>query len=607
MSLKPDKFKDDFGTLYEEDELFALNKSLQWLAEVFPNAPPNVLREMLIRYNGESAVNLIANQLLSAPENWIRECNDKAKTTDLDHRSTTKSRLTIADHFRSAKYKVAVFVELRQEFAALRDSTIKTVLAEENYDYKCSRESLQTIAGRQPLIKLERFLWRTKKAPRSPYEKHPNLRWILSADGTVTLPIIRKTASAELDQEIDITVVEPLRTRLQQKQIQRDHDLGIAISKDEAMATRSSVECQCCFNELCFEQVTFCNEAAHAFCFSCLLKSLAEATYGQGWRSLVDNEKGLLMCCALQSTTSCKGSIDRRSLQLALQQMNESDQLLEQFELRSFKESIRQSGMDLVQCPFCPYAESSDVYHPRPHVYDRLRPPAIRQLFLSLINILVALVLYLPCWLPNQCFLYEGTKARSTTGQSPSPTIASGIGYSPTQFRCRSVKCQLRSCMDCRKFWRDPHVCDESMKQSRRRAIENARTNVIKRTCPRCGLGFIKDSGCNKIVCHCGNMICHACRANLSAKSKEEAYGHFCQHFRPSGGPCTVCNRCDLYQDLDGEEAIRLAGVEAAKAWSHEHEGKASDKAAPLVNRGRAKSNTDPQRPLHRRIDWSIR
>ena len=603
MSVKPGKFKETFRTLAEEDELLALNESLQRLADVFSNVPPGVLREMLVHYNGESAVNLIVNQILSAPEKWIKGHNDKSKTTDIDYRNTTRSGLTTADCFRSTQYKVAVYAELQREFAALRDSTIKVVLAEKNHDYKSSRESLQTIAGRQPLIKLKRFLWRRKKAPRSQYEEHPNLRWILSANGTVTLPILKKTASAELDQEIDITIVEPLRTRLQREQIQSDHDLGIAISKDEAMATKSSLECQCCFDELCFEQVTFCNEAAHAFCFPCLLKSLAEATYGQGWRALVEHKKGLLMCCALQSTTSCKGQIEKGSLQRALQQMNESDRLLEQYELRILEESLRQSGMDLVQCPFCPYAESSDVYHPRSDAYDRLRPPAMRKLFLSLVNMVVVLVLYLL----YQCLLYNGTKARSITGQSPSPTVSCDVRNSPRQFRCRSAKCQLRSCMDCRKIWRDPHICDESMKQSRRRAIENARTNVIKRTCPRCRLGFIKDSGCNKIVCHCGNMMCHACRANLSAKSKEEAYGHFCQHFRPSGGPCTVCNRCDLYQDFDGEEAIRLAGVEAAKAWSHENESKASGNASLAVNRGSAKSNTNPQHPLHRLIDWSIR
>lgn len=69
--------------------------------------------------------------------------------------------------------------------------------------------------------------------------------------------------------------------------------------------------------------------------------------------------------------------------------------------------------------------------------------------------------------------------------------------------------------------------------------------------------------------CNCGYAMCYICRQEITSK---EGYGHFCQHFRPTGGRCSECDRCDLYGDEDEEAAIRQAAKEAERVW-REKEG----------------------------------
>lgn len=75
--------------------------------------------------------------------------------------------------------------------------------------------------------------------------------------------------------------------------------------------------------------------------------------------------------------------------------------------------------------------------------------------------------------------------------------------------------------------------------------------------------------GCNKLVCNCGYTMCYICRGEITSK---EGYSHFCQHFRPMGGRCSECERCDLYGDEDEGDAIKKAAEKAEKMW-REKEG----------------------------------
>ena len=68
--------------------------------------------------------------------------------------------------------------------------------------------------------------------------------------------------------------------------------------------------------------------------------------------------------------------------------------------------------------------------------------------------------------------------------------------------------------------------------------------------------------------------MCYICRQEITSK---EGYNHFCQHFRPHGGRCKECERCDLYGDEDEEQAIRRAAEATEKAWREKEGGKGGD------------------------------
>jgi hypothetical protein len=148
------------------------------------------------------------------------------------------------------------------------------------------------------------------------------------------------------------------------------------------------------------------------------------------------------------------------------------------------------------------------------------------------------------------------------------------------RFKCRNPACLRASCLKCQKAWHDPHTCHEPLLISLRTTVEAARTAAIKRTCPRCGLSFVKASGCNKLTCVCGYSMCYLCRTALGAPSfienpraagardEMEGYRHFCEHFRVNPGrSCSECRKCDLYRSEDEASIVKRAGEVAEQEW----------------------------------------
>lgn len=87
--------------------------------------------------------------------------------------------------------------------------------------------------------------------------------------------------------------------------------------------------------------------------------------------------------------------------------------------------------------------------------------------------------------------------------------------------------CGRPSCRLCLKLHYSGHECVDST-EGLRLVKEQAASNAVKRQCPECGLSFVKDTGCNKIVCRCGYSMCFVCRKGIG----QERYAHFCQHVR---------------------------------------------------------------------------
>ncbi|KAL8934346.1 MAG: hypothetical protein Q9211_005280 [Gyalolechia sp. 1 TL-2023] len=94
------------------------------------------------------------------------------------------------------------------------------------------------------------------------------------------------------------------------------------------------------------------------------------------------------------------------------------------------------------------------------------------------------------------------------------------------EFRCSNTECEQVSCRKCRNVTHIPLSCEEFKKEngvSERHQIEEARTEAVLRTCPKCKSAIYKDGGCNKIICFCGGAVCDYCGKDIT----KEKYMHF--------------------------------------------------------------------------------
>ena len=568
-------YSDATKAVEEEQQLSELNSSLDLFATIFPNIQFEVFREMLNTFSGDSCIEIITEQLLKHEEKYVK---GRWRTPHQnDHEESTSGHgfgpvVALESRFRRESYRKASKKALCLEFKGLNRSTIEAVLAEKNYCYTLCRPTLQDIAARSWRSNVSAFFSRWRKSGREVSKRHFMLVWPQEQSQEVVLqPKLKCTGDAELDQELYITVLAPLIENMKKQRITEDWLFALRIHQQEAESAGFAYECECCFSETTFEQMSACTRDGHIACFRCLRNAVNEALFGQSWDQNVDHERGQLCCLAPMPGKGCTGCVPESVVRRALSQERGGSEVWSKLEARFAEECLLKAQIPLARCPSCPYAEHNEIYFPPSTIQYRLNtsePLTAFILLLLLLTLAPFLVMY--SWI---CRFSSSLRLRS-----PSFLISNSLSrltrfrHLSRRFRCRSPTCGISSCLVCSKTWHDPHICHESATVSLRKTVEAARTVALKRTCPQCGLGFVKDSGCNKLTCICGYVMCYICRQGLGRSGGNVGYEHFCQHFRLAGGKCTACEKCDLYLGEDEERAVSRAGDLAEQEW-REREG----------------------------------
>ncbi len=554
----------------EEPALGELNSQLQALCSIFPDIRADVFREMLSTFSEESRLQVVTEQLLKHKAKWVRGRwrvpQYKEKETSYKYRPTNKaisdhSVLPIAETFRSPGYKASIKAAFYQEFKGLSHSTIKAVLAEYNHSYLDARPTLVGLLSKSWRYSVTNLVMRRKQPSTA---EDPSVIWGESQDGSME-PMLRLTSSTELNEELYEALIAPLRRQKIERQTTQDETLAHRLNDEEAEQGNATFDCECCFTASTFEQISTCDTGGHYLCFRCILHTMTEALYGQGWARSISAEKCSLKCIAPSSTSECQASIPRHLLRRALESFTGGSEIWQKFEERVTNESLIRSQAPLANCPFCIYAEVAD----RPSSSSSTGPRTCR--ILQILAVLIACLCYQDLLLSSlaiQTFVFLVLVAsipllnlptRRPTPHHPAPHPNHG-----RKFTCRNPPCLRASCLTCLAPWKDMHMCHESLLLSLRQHVEAAQADAVKRTCPRCNLSFVKASGCNKLTCVCGYAMCYVCRKEIG----REAYGHFCAHFRPEGGGvCGECERCDLYRLEDEEVVVRRAGERAEREW----------------------------------------
>ncbi|QIX00485.1 hypothetical protein AMS68_006002 [Peltaster fructicola] len=586
-------------------DLVDLNNALQTLVEVFPDVEPEVFREMLTNVSQESRVAVVTEHVLKRNITGVARITRRTLGRDAEEprKSTYTQGLSVEDTFRGHRYHDAVQLLLYQEFKSLSHSAVKGVMAENNDSYTRSRPVLQILASKTWRSSLA-SLW-TRKSTLEDTSTHPALFW---QPGERHVPSIRSTGSTQLDRELYNMLISPLAEKKRQQQVASDHILASDLNEAEAIEAEATYDCECCFSTVTFEQIAICDTGEHMLCFDCIRRTTTEALYGQGWARSADFEKSTIRCFA-PAMQECQASLASHFVERALHNADGTE-LWQTLRRRITNEVLLKSRLAFQRCPFCSYAEVDEMpfaRYKRPaqiqhHFTRRLTPivgygPALIGGSIIACMVVVVLACFMLLVVTISSILGLGLLLRPSTSPPLSLGPVSLVGplsaaIHPSlyrvhksrqglKFKCEDRDCGRTSCTKCLAEWRDQHVCFDNEKTSLRTTIEASATAAVKRTCPRCLLSFVKASGCNKLVCNCGYTMCYVCRSEITTR---EGYAHFCQHFRPSGGRCSECERCDLYGDEDEEAAIRRAAELAEQDWREQEAAKSTSRSVGAEN-----------------------
>ena len=564
---------------------------------------------------------------------------------------------------RTERYKAAAYQTLKLEFPTLASSTVRAVMAENNSSYTKSRKTLSGIYTKSWRLTIrDLFVRRPKGAPRGDSTTstssttaaaaaaaaavagdalnpitHPLLRFMpgpLPAQGGTPpppIPTMQFTPSSDLNQELLDTILSPLLSRTLHTQLSTDALLAQSLNEHEASTASALLDCQCCFSACTFETLLACDSGAHLLCRDCVRATLKEALFGQGWARGVQGGRGSLRCFAsvgVGEGDGCDGVLPRELVRLGLGAVEEPNVdvdgfgsgerdedadtegavLWRAFGDRLARDALRQSGLPLASCPFCAYAEEDSLWTPGDRKAWTFRWNSstlsfvdVEILLLTLLVHSLLLLLHHPASLPQLLtpHLWQASLARLQRRHRTS------------LFTCRAPLCRRTSCLSCgrARTQNEAHSCTSPAEATaeadlllRRRAfVTNALSERIKRVCPACGTGFVKDSGCNRMVCVCGYRMCYLCREGIGV---EEGYAHFCGHFRVLGrGPCAECRRCELYGVEDEEGVMREEGGRAEGEWERRVDGQDERDGEGLGQSSRRRRMRDQRTGFEREVD----
>ncbi|KAI0152452.1 hypothetical protein F4776DRAFT_601633 [Hypoxylon sp. NC0597] len=544
-------------------DVLELNNNLEMLAALFPDVQVEVFREMLTSFSEESRLFIITDKLLKNPGLYVK---GRRRTSD-NSSSDSTTLVARTESFRTAEYKKAVRALAMQEFKGLSRSSIDAVLSESNYSYLDARPTLVDLSSKSWKFTISSIFFRRRPVTSTEAETHPLIIWRASNDGSM-IPTLKATGSAELDRELFEELIMPLKQRDQLSRQEKDRALAISLSTEEAEANEATYECSCCYSDVIFEELTTCDAEGHLICFRCVQHSISEAIFGQGWQRSIEKETGALRCPAVAST-ECDGCISSDHIHRAMREEKNGDEILRKLDQRLAEHGLLSSGLPLIRCPFCTYAEVDDLYMPANSPRPKLRANNLP----NIIVIFVCLILspfYFPILMVVLAFAILCLN-RSFRGYVSWHLRAAMNRYQRRRrglkFTCQNPACARSSCLSCSKAWVDIHVCHESSLVALRTQVELAMSMAIKRVCPRCNMSFVKTAGCNKLTCPCGYKMCYVCRKDIGTPT--EGYSHFCQHFRPEGDgrQCKECNKCNLWETENTEEILRKAKIEAERKW----------------------------------------
>lgn len=129
-------------------------------------------------------------------------------------------------------------------------------------------------------------------------------------------------------------------------------------------------------------------------------------------------------------------------------------------------------------------------------------------------------------------------------------------------FQCLNPECEEHSCRKCKAISHVPRSCEEAKKErglDARHAVEEARSEAIMRSCPRCQVKIVKSAGCNKMTCSkCYAVMCYVCKKDITGRNYN--------HFGSGKNSCHLSDTADEDRHRQEADKAEKAAIAAAKA-----------------------------------------
>ncbi|KAF9977542.1 hypothetical protein BGZ73_005671 [Actinomortierella ambigua] len=236
------------------------------------------------------------------------------------------------EYIRSPEYIKCVRRQLYNEFPKVWKSTIKAVMAENNFDY---------VRTYDRLLQLE--------------TENSWSRWFSDVLSFIQRAKISKSG---VDPPEFLEDLAAFHRRERDRQSAQDQTVAQELNTEEYRTHGQTIECGCCYSDFCFEEMAACQEG-HLFCKDCIQRYVQEGLFGQGELRGAGaggraREGGNTLAHAIRciESSGCQALFSEAMLEWAL-----TPAMYEQYTRVAFQADLDRSGLEMVGCPFCDYAE----------------------------------------------------------------------------------------------------------------------------------------------------------------------------------------------------------------------------------------------------------
>ncbi|GMI05153.1 hypothetical protein TrLO_g2270 [Triparma laevis f. longispina] len=142
--------------------------------------------------------------------------------------------------------------------------------------------------------------------------------------------------------------IEFVEERLRERQVDMDEVVGRRMARNKAEERGELLECECCFDDVCFEEMCQCT-SGHLFCLSCLRRYAEEKLFGQ---------QSTTLCCMAQTESGekCPGTFSDMQLERALPK-----KVMRKLQEAIYEAAVEEAGLcNIAKCPICDFTAMCD-------------------------------------------------------------------------------------------------------------------------------------------------------------------------------------------------------------------------------------------------------